>query len=169
MRLGQLSAIDRDRGYESARSHGVARASGMHTRTTLITMVDSYLRELRSILDAAVPEAERSATIECKHFFAGAAAYVDGRIFMSLTPVGLALKLSVADRDALMDLGATPLRYFPKAPIKKDYAVLPESIRGDAAALARWINASLECCKTLPAPRKARKTGSPRRSASQPR
>ena len=132
-------------------------------------MVESYVRELRSILDAAVPDPRRSATIECRHFFSGAAAYVDGRIFISLTPAGLALKLSASDRAALLEQGATPLRYFPKAPIKKDYAVVPESTRGDDMALARWIDASVEHCKTLPAPRKARKTGSPRRSASQPR
>lgn len=120
-------------------------------------MVDSYLRALRSILDAAVPEAERSATIECKHFFSGAAAYAGGRIFMSLTPAGLALKLSASDRAALLDHGATPLRYFPKAPIKKDYVVIPESIRSDEDALARWINASFEFCETLPRPRKARR------------
>lgn len=118
-------------------------------------MVDSYLQTLRSILDAAVPDSERSATIECKHFFSGAAAYAGGRIFMSLTPVGLALKLSASDLAGLLDEGATPLRYFPKAPIKKDYAVVPESIRSDDVALARWINASLEFCRTLSAPRKA--------------
>ena len=122
-------------------------------------MVDSYLHELRSILDAAVTDPRRSATIECRHFFSGAAAYIDGRIFMSLTPAGLALKLSASDRAALLEQGATPLRYFPKAPAKKDYAVVPESIRGDAASLARWIDASAEYCKTLPAPRKVRKVG----------
>ncbi len=132
-------------------------------------MVDSYLQALRSILDDAAPGPERSATIECKHFFSGAAAYVEGRIFMSLTPAGLALKLSAADLAGLFEQGATSLRYFPKAPIKKDYAIVPESIRGDAVALARWINASVEFCETLPAPRKARKAGSRRRSASQPR
>ena len=119
-------------------------------------MVESYVRELRSILDDAAPNSVRSGAIECKHFFSGAAAYVDGRIFISLTPVGLALKMSASDRAALLEQGATPLRYFPKAPLKKDYAVIPESIRGDAAALARWIDASVVYCETLPAPRRAR-------------
>ena len=119
-------------------------------------MVDSYLRELRSIVDAVGPDLERSAAIECKHFFSGAAAYVDGRIFMTLSPGGLALKLRASDRAALFDRGATPLRYFPGAPIKKDYAVIPESISSDDAALAPWINASVEFCRTLPAPRRRR-------------
>ncbi len=116
-------------------------------------MVDSYLQALRSILALFEADQRSPAAIECKHFFSGAAAYVDGRIFMSLTPAGLALKLSASDRATLLDRGATSLRYFPKAPIKKDYVVVPESIRGDDAALAPWINASVEFCKTLPAPR----------------
>jgi hypothetical protein len=55
----------------------------------------------------------------------------------------------------------TPLRYFPKAPVKKDYALLPDSMRSDEAALARWIAASMEHCATLPLPRPraARKIG----------
>ena len=116
-------------------------------------MVESYVRELRSILDAAAPNSVRSGAIECKHFFSGAAAYAGGRIFMSLTPAGLALKMSASDRAALLEQGATPLRYFPKAPVKKDYALLPDSLRSDEAALARWIAASIEHCKALPAPR----------------
>ena len=121
-------------------------------------MLDSHLRALRSILDAGGPEVERSATIECKHFFSGAAAYADGRIFMTLTTVGLALKLRASDRAALLDQGAAPLRYFPRAPIKQDYVVIPEFIRGDEIALAPWIDASIEFCKTLPTPRKRRGT-----------
>ena len=122
-------------------------------------MVESHLRALRSILNTGEPDLERSATIECKHFFSGAAAYADGRIFMTLTTVGLALKLDASDRAALLDQGATLLRYFPSAPIKKDYVVLPESIRSDDVALAPWIDASVEFCRTLPGPRKARTPG----------
>ena len=116
-------------------------------------MVDSYLETLRSLLAHSGPDQRSSTAIECKHFFSGAAAYVDGRIFISLTLAGLALKLAAADRDALFAQGATALRYFPKAPVKKDYALLPDSLRSDEAALARWIAASIEHCKALPAPR----------------
>ena len=119
-------------------------------------MVDSHLRALRSILSSDGLDLERSATIECKHFFSGAAAYVDGRIFMTLSTVGLALKLRTSDRAALLDQGAAPLRYFPGAPIKKEYVVIPDSIRWNDIALRPWINASVEFCRTLPRPRKAR-------------
>ena len=63
-------------------------------------MVDSYLEELRSILALFEADQRSPSTIECKHFFSGAAAYADGRIFISLTPAGLALKLVAAGRDA---------------------------------------------------------------------
>ena len=48
--------------------------------------------------------------ISCKHVLSGAAAYVDGDIFMALTPVGLALKLPEGDRSALFDQGWKSVR-----------------------------------------------------------
>jgi TfoX/Sxy family transcriptional regulator of competence genes len=116
-------------------------------------MVAPYLQELRSILDDRKPEQGRSATIECKHFFSGAAAYADGRIFMTLTPAGLALKLPEADVAALLAQGATPLRYFPKAPVKRDYVVVPDSMREHTEALGPLIEASIEYCQKFPKPK----------------
>lgn len=92
--------------------------------------------------------------VECKHFFSGAAAYTGGRIFASLTPVGFALKLPEESRAALTQQGAKPLRYFPKAPIKKDYVVLPKALTDNADALAPWIDESIRFAKTFPKPRK---------------
>ena len=86
----------------------------------------------------------RSVTDKQEHFFSGAAAYVDGRIFMTLTTVGLALKLPEDDRNALFDRGAQPLRYFPEAPVKKDYAVLPSQLIDDNGILKDWISRSIE-------------------------
>jgi TfoX/Sxy family transcriptional regulator of competence genes len=82
--------------------------------------------------------------ISCKHFFSGAAAYVDGDIFMTLTPVGLALKLPEGDRNALFDQGWKSLRYFPNAPVKKDYALLPFQLIDDEGVLNDWISRSIE-------------------------
>ena len=64
--------------------------------------------------------------IEIKHFFSGAAAYAQGRICITLTPVGLAMKLPKNSQARLLKAGGKVLRYFPKAPIKKDYVVLPQ-------------------------------------------
>ncbi len=76
---------------------------------------------------------------------------------MTLTTVGLALKLPEASRLTLLDDGATPLRYFPNAPVKKDYVVIPSPLARDAAALAPWIAKSMAFSRTFPTPPKAKK------------
>ena len=91
-----------------------------------------------------------TAALDVKHFFGGAAAYADGRIFATLSPVGLALKLPEDRRTELLGLGAKPLRYFPKAPIKKDYVVLPEKMSKDARSLAPLLAESLRYCREKP-------------------
>lgn len=106
-------------------------------------MAKAQLERMQALVDRVLAGLWAVGAIECKHFFSGAAACIDGQIFMTLTPVGLALKLSEHDRARLMALGAVPLRYFSNAPIKKDYVVLPESIVADDAALARWARASI--------------------------
>ncbi len=102
-------------------------------------MVESYLLALHALLKGMDPP----DTTACKHFFGGAAAYAQGKIFMTLTPVGLALKLPEAARERLIALGAQPLRYFPTGPIKKDYVVVPEGLANDWAALAPWVMESI--------------------------
>lgn len=116
-------------------------------------MVDTYLKALEILLQKTTENVDRKIDIDARHFFGGAAAYADGRIFISLTPAGLAVKLSEDHRAVLRDQGATPLRYFPKAPIKKDYVVLPEIIAEDNAALAGWVEKSVGYVLTLPKPR----------------
>jgi len=45
---------------------------------------------------------------------------------MSLTPMGLALRLPPETKERLLAVSqAEPLRYFPNSPIKKDYALFP--------------------------------------------
>ena len=104
-------------------------------------MAEPYLRDLRALLAQALPRADPA--IACKHFFAGAAAYADGRIFLSLTPVGLALKLPDEARATLRRQGAKPLRYFPEGPIKEHYVVVSKSLAKDVAALAPWLAQSI--------------------------
>ena len=106
-------------------------------------MSEPYLRDLQSLLTQAAPKGGRVVTITCKHFFSGAAAYVDGHIFMSFTPVGVALKLPEEARTELHKQGAKPLRYFPKGPIKKDYMVVPKRLATDPKGLSPWIAQSI--------------------------
>ena len=106
-------------------------------------MAEPYLRDLQSIIERLSASNDEADKITCKHFFSGAAAYVDGHVFMSLTPVGLALKLPKDDCTALLNQGAKPLQYFPKAPVKKDYIILPSKFRDDKN-LSDWISRSIE-------------------------
>ncbi len=107
-------------------------------------MAEPYLKDLNSIVEAADLCLGGAVEISCKHFFSGAAAYVDGQIFMTLTTVGLALKLPENDRNTLFDQGAKPLKYFPNAPVKKDYVLLPDQLTGDGGVLNGWISRSIE-------------------------
>ena len=110
-------------------------------------MAKAQLEALQALVDRMLADQRVAGAIACKHFFSGAAAYSDGRIFMTLTPAGLALKLSEHDRAQLSAFGAVALRYFPKAPIKKDYIILPDSVVSDEPALARWVRASISLSK----------------------
>ena len=65
-----------------------------------------------------------SKPIETKHFFSGAALYIDGTICASWSPVGLAFKLPEKEVEKLIISGkAIPLKYFPKGQVKKGYAL----------------------------------------------
>ena len=107
-------------------------------------MAEPYLSELRSIVEQASVPRGLANNILCKHFFSGAAAYVDGHILMTLSPVGLALKLPEDARNTLFKQGAKPLQYFPKAPVKKDYAVMPSHLIDDNKILGCWISRSID-------------------------
>jgi TfoX/Sxy family transcriptional regulator of competence genes len=103
--------------------------------------------------------------LECKHFFSGAAVYARGKICMSWTPVGFAIKLPEASRNSLLkQSGAKLLRYFPQGPIKKDYVVLPESLLEDIGRLRRLAKASIAYVLSLDAPRTKAKSHITRRS-----
>lgn len=56
-------------------------------------MAQPYLDRLTATFRAANPPEPRGVIVECKHFFSGAALYVDGLIFATLTPAGFAIKL----------------------------------------------------------------------------
>ena len=106
-------------------------------------MTKQHLDELNAIITPATSGRFDGAQLECKHFFSGAALYVNSLICITLTPVGFALKLPEESRNTLLKKGAKHLQYFPKAPIKKDYVVLPKTILEDNKTLRRWIRASI--------------------------
>lgn len=129
-------------------------------------VVETHRLALRALIDDTTPDLERLGGIECKHFFSGAAAYVDGHIFVTLTKVGLGFKLNPADCAALLEQGGEPLQYSPGAPVKKDYVLLAQALRNDPKALAPWIQASVDFCKTQPLPRKRKPRAARKNTAS---
>lgn len=120
-------------------------------------MAKQYLEELETLLRPVTGKLPPEIEIEVKHFFSGAAAYANGRICITLTTAGLALKLPGDSRSRLMKAGARPLRYSPKGPVKKDYAVVPAGFRTDKRKLALWARRSIDHALTLPLPRPKRK------------
>jgi len=110
-----------------------------------VNMAKGYLDRLSVIMEQAIAGRFEDVNLECKHFFSGAAVYVDGRICISLTPVGFAIKLPEKSREILLkEKGTKHLRYFPTGPIKKDYVVLPKTMLNDMKVLRRWIKISIE-------------------------
>ena len=163
-------------------------------------MATKYLIPLKELLDKAAVKNFKNSSLQCKHFFSGAAVYVNGNICMSsacaemvsrsatadfatklsadepgeapkrkfwsedgsliqerghglgrgapLTPAGFALKLPEKSRKKLLqEKGVKLLRYFPKAPIKKDYVVLPQRMLDNTRIFRYWVRKSIEYIK----------------------
>lgn len=108
------------------------------TGTYDVGIAEPYLTQLLHLAELWDQADNRVGVIECRHFFSGAAAYRNGSIVASLTPVGLAFKVPEEVRETLIQGGqATELRYFPKAPIKREYALFhpKEDVPAGEAAL----------------------------------
>ena len=115
-------------------------------------MAAEFVKRLRDLLAPTITALPSGVTVDIMHFFSGAAAYANNRICISLSLVGLAMKLPEDGRAKLMALGAKPLRYFPKAPIKKHYVLLPDGMDGDPDRLGFWARQSIDHVLTLPEP-----------------
>ena len=75
----------------------------------------------------------------------GRGAYAHDRMFASLSDGGLALKLSPEMPAAALALpGARRLQYAKDQPVSKDKVVLPDEVVDDPAALAEWVQHSIE-------------------------
>ena len=121
-------------------------------------MAKEYLEKLTEILKRAMARRFASVKFECKHFFSGAAVYADGRICISLTPAGFAIKLPEEQRKVLLQKRGTKcLRYFPKAPIKKDYVVMPDTMLKDIKTLRSWTKLTVEYVLSLPKPKEKKR------------
>jgi hypothetical protein len=87
-------------------------------------MAKEYFEKLSKLINDLRIDADIGSSLEIKHFFSGAALYINGRICVTWSPVGLAFKLSQSEVSKLIESGeAIPLKYFPKGNIKKGYAL----------------------------------------------
>ena len=87
-------------------------------------MSKEYLEKLSDLIRDLKIEDEVALPIETKHFFNGAALYVNETLCASWSPVGLAFKLPEPEVHNLIDCGkAKPLKYFPNGHVKKGYAL----------------------------------------------
>lgn len=113
-------------------------------------MAKKYLERLSEFVSEAAPDIPGDISLECKHFFSGAALYAEGRICISLTPAGLAMKLPEATKHDLFQNGkAVPLRYFSQGPIKKGYALFLGDVAGSGEQLYGYFKESIEYVLTL--------------------
>ena len=107
-------------------------------------MAKKLLDQLTRMIGRATSGRIGDVTVECKHFFSGAAVYANGRICASLTPVGFAIKLPKESRDVLLRRrGVTPLRYFAQGPVKKEYLILPKALIRDPNGLRGLLEISV--------------------------
>ena len=74
--------------------------------------------------------------------FGGFGVYVEDRIFISLSNVGVAFKLSASDHAALLAEGGEGLSYEPSTPPSKSYAVVPSEWHDKPAKLSEWATLS---------------------------
>lgn len=95
-------------------------------------MAKIYYDKLIELVDILNLQGVVKGSLAVKHFFSGAALYIDNVTCVTWSPVGLAFKLSEKEINKLIKSGkATPLKYFPKGHIKKDYALFanPELVK----------------------------------------
>ena len=108
-------------------------------------MAKPYLEQLRNMIDDLGFKTSGHIILKCKHFFSGAALFVNGKICASLTPAGLGVKLPKEVRDKILFEGkGTELQYFKNAPFKKEYVTLPQSIVDDPVQMRSLLSISIE-------------------------
>lgn len=118
-------------------------------------MAKEYLKQLSALMQPLTSGMFDDVKLECKHFFSGAAFYVDDKICITLTPAGFAIKLPEALRaEVLKQKGVEDLRYFPNGPVKKEYAVLSKENLNNKAELQVLVRQSIGFVLSLPKPQK---------------
>jgi len=90
-------------------------------------MARAYINKLSELMERAAPKGSPEAKLEVKHFFSGAAVYANGKICITLTPIGLALKLPEEDIKSLIDEEGANFRFKSRWPRQTKVATGRES------------------------------------------
>ncbi len=128
-------------------------------------MSEPSLDEMQDRLSQAAEAHALDGRLTFRPMFGGVCAYVGGRVFASLSNIGLALKLPPeAQAELLSEEGAKRLQYEPDAPPSKQYVVVPPPMQTDEAVLAIWLARSVEYVLAQPASKP--KVSKPKRKES---
>jgi TfoX/Sxy family transcriptional regulator of competence genes len=111
-------------------------------------------RALQKQLEAAAPP---HVDWRFRPMFGGIGVYANDKMCVSLSDVGLAVKLGAADQEMLLKLkGAKRLQYERDAPVSKSYIVVPDAMLPDRKTLGHWLalSADFVCAAPAKKPRK---------------
>ncbi len=116
-------------------------------------MAKEYLEKLSLFIDIVAVTCAEGTSLECRHFFSGAALYVNNKICTTLTPEGLAIKLPEHTRESLFqERLAVPLRYSPNGPVKKEYVLFKQGVEHADETLNDYVTAGINHVLGLPEP-----------------
>ncbi len=106
--------------------------------------MSDYEDTLHKILHDAWPDMNKHHPQDFRKLFGVVGGYVEDKIFCSCGPFGFALKLPGDERDNIFKAGEKPLKIFKNGHVKKDYAVLTDSMIGEHKELHRLIETSIK-------------------------
>ena len=99
-------------------------------------------KDLLKAMEAAMPP---NFDWRFRPMFGGIGAYANDRMCVSLSDVGLAVKLEGEEHAALLKLkGARALQYEPSMPPSKTYVAVPDAMLKDRKALGHWLSISAQ-------------------------
>ena len=118
-------------------------------------------RVLQAKMEAAMPA---HVDWRFRPMFGGIGVYADDKMCVSLSDIGLAVKLAPAEQEALLKFkGAKRLQYEPSMPPSKTYIVVPDAMLQDRKTLGRWLSLSAAQAASAPV-KERRKSGSAARA-----
>jgi len=134
----------------SAERHQAMGFSPLRT----LPMTEYSLEQLQDQLSKSAESLGIDTDLTLRAMFGGISGYYQGRVFASLSNIGLALKLPANAQDELLQVeGAKRLQYEPDAPVSKQSVVVPDTMLSETEKLAAWVKRSTDHVLTLPAPK----------------